>query len=183
MQPKFRLGWIRLLGHYEKGDVVFLHFFFPCLQRLSVAALLQTAGEQVRCSPVIKLEAGTCSWEHYHMPPTPKALQDILEELEASRVSRKRAWEILQEIRWVLKDTTGIELPPPARKAIDLEGRLVKDAVCKSLQERQKAIGDLIKAIREYRKLCDQPLTLRGSEYAHAVLELNKAIDWADNLL
>jgi hypothetical protein len=34
----------------------------------------------------------------------------------------------LQEIRWVLKDTAGIELPLPARKTIDLERRLVKPA-------------------------------------------------------
>jgi hypothetical protein len=58
---------------------------------------------------------------------TPKELQNLLDELEASRASRRRAWENLQEIRWVLKDTTGIELPPPARKTVDLEGRIVKD--------------------------------------------------------
>jgi hypothetical protein len=46
----------------------------------------------------------------------PKVLQDILDELEASRASRKRAWEVLQEIRWVLKDTTGIDLSAPARR-------------------------------------------------------------------
>ena len=55
-----------------------------------------------------------CSCEHYSISITPKALQDILDELEASRASRKRAWEVLQEIRWVLKDTTGIDLPAPA---------------------------------------------------------------------
>jgi hypothetical protein len=67
------------------------------------------------------------------MSITPKALQDILDELEASRASRKRAWEVLQEIRWVLKDTTGIDLPPPASKTIDLDGRLVKDGVRNAL--------------------------------------------------
>ena len=117
------------------------------------------------------------------MSITSKALQDILDELEASRASRKRAWEVLQEIRWVLKDTTGIDLLAPARKTIDLEGRLVKDGVRKALQERQKVLGDLVQAIREYRKLSDQPLTLRGSEYAHSVLELNKAIERAEGLL
>jgi hypothetical protein len=94
-----------------------------------------------------------CSCEHYNMQLTPKALQDILDELEASRASRKRAWEVLQEIRWVLKDTTGMDLPPPARKTIDLEGRLVKDGVGKPLKERQKVLRDLVQAIREYRKL------------------------------
>jgi hypothetical protein len=58
---------------------------------------------------------------------TPQELQDLLDELEASRASRKRAWENLQEIRWIMRDTVGIELPPPARKTIDLEGRIVKD--------------------------------------------------------
>ena len=67
------------------------------------------------------------------MSKTPKAIQNLLDELDASRQSRKRAWEILQEIRWVLKDVAGIEFPPPARKTIDFDGRLVKDAVRKSL--------------------------------------------------
>ena len=117
------------------------------------------------------------------MSMTPKALQDLLDELEASRASRKRAWAILQEIRWVLKDVGGMDLQPPARKTIDLEGRLVKDGVRKALKDRQNVLTDLIQAVREYRKLSDQPLTLRGSEYAHAVQELNKAIDRAEAFL
>jgi hypothetical protein len=117
------------------------------------------------------------------MERTPKAIQDLLDELEASRASRKRAWEILQEIRWVLKDTTGLELPPPARRTIDLEGRMVKDGVRRTLKVRQNALRELIQAIREYRKLADKPLTLQGSDYAHAVQVLNKAIDRAEILL
>jgi hypothetical protein len=33
------------------------------------------------------------------MELTPKAIQNMLDELQASRASRKRAWENLQEIR------------------------------------------------------------------------------------
>jgi hypothetical protein len=113
----------------------------------------------------------------------PKELQDLLDELKASRASRKRAWEILQEIRWVLKDVTGMELPPASRKTIDLEGRVVKEGVRKSLKDRQIILTDLIHAIHEYRKASEQPLTLRGSEYAHAVQKLNKLIDRAEALL
>jgi hypothetical protein len=40
----------------------------------------------------------------------PKDLQDLLEQIEASRSWRKCAWEKLAEIRWALKDTTGVEL-------------------------------------------------------------------------
>ena len=117
------------------------------------------------------------------MSITPKAIQDLLDELEASRASRKRAWEVLQEIRWVLKDTTGVTVSPPVKKTIDSEGRVVKDAVRKALQERQTALAGLMHAIREYRKLSDQPFTLRGSEYAQAVQELNKAIGRAQEIL
>jgi hypothetical protein len=88
----------------------------------------------------------------------PRAIQDLLDELEASRASRKRAWELLQEIRWVLKDSTGVELPAAARKTIDLEGRLVKDGIRKALKDRQKALTDLVHAIREYRRLVDERL-------------------------
>ena len=52
-----------------------------------------------------------------------------------------------------------------------------------ALKDRQTALTDLIDAIREYRKASEQPLTLRGSEYAHAVQELNKAIDRAEGFL
>jgi hypothetical protein len=83
----------------------------------------------------------------------------------------------------VLKDAAGIEIPPPVRKTIDLERRLVKDGVRKALNDRQSALTDLIHAIREYRKAGEQPLALRGSDYAHAVNELNKAIDRAQALL
>jgi molybdenum-dependent DNA-binding transcriptional regulator ModE len=56
--------------------------------------------------------------------------------------------------------------------------------VRKALNDRQSALTDLIHAIiREYRKAGEQPLTLRGSDYAHAVQELNKAIDRAEAFL
>src|ERR1700693_2515143 len=78
------------------------------------------------------------------MSMTPQELQDLLDELEASRASRKRAWENLQEIGWVLKDSAGIELEPPARKTIDLEGRIVKDGVRKTLRDQQLALAELV---------------------------------------
>jgi hypothetical protein len=118
------------------------------------------------------------------MELTPKAIQDLMDEVEASRASRKRAWENLQEIRWVLQDSAGMKLPLPTKKTIDLEGRVVKDGVRKAIADRQNALHELVHAINQYRKLSEsKPLTLQGSEYAHAVQELNKAIDRADGLL
>jgi len=41
------------------------------------------------------------------MSITPQAVQKLLDEFEKSRDSRKRAWDNLQEIRWVLRDAAG----------------------------------------------------------------------------
>jgi hypothetical protein len=60
---------------------------------------------------------------------------------------------------------------------------VVKEGVRKIVNDRQVALQNLVHAIGEFRKFTDQPLTLRGSDYAHAVQELNKAIDRATNLL
>jgi hypothetical protein len=110
----------------------------------------------------------------------PQELQNLLDEVEASRASRRRAWENLQELRWALKQICAIELPPPARKTIDLEGRLVKDGVKQALRDRQNALSELVGAVRLYRKLADRkPLTLQEDDYAQAVQRLNAAIDRA----
>jgi hypothetical protein len=114
----------------------------------------------------------------------PQELQNLLDELEASRASRRRAWENLQEMRWVLFEVCEIELPPPAKKTIDLEGRMVKDGIKKALQDRQDALGELVDAIRMYRKLADgKPMTLKSSDYLEAVDRLNAAVDHADGLV
>jgi hypothetical protein len=42
-----------------------------------------------------------------------------------------------------------------ARKTIDLEGRIVKDGVRKTVQDRKIALDGLLKAIREFRLLRD----------------------------
>jgi hypothetical protein len=118
------------------------------------------------------------------MSITPEALQELMNELEASRASRKRAWENLQEVRWVLKDAAGIELPPPPKKTIDAEGRLVKDGVRKALTQGRDALDRLVRAVRQFRALAEkQPLTLQGAEYAHAVQELKTALERAEDLL
>ena len=45
---------------------------------------------------------------------TPKAIQDLLDELETSKQSRLRAWNVLQRLRLVLSEPGNIAIPPPA---------------------------------------------------------------------
>ena len=60
----------------------------------------------------------------------------------------------------------------------------MKDGASKAVRDRQLALAELVHAIREYGRITNsKPLTLQGSDYAHAVQELNKAIDRACGLL
>ena len=79
---------------------------------------------------------------------TPQELQKLMDELEASRASRKRAWENLQ-------DSARLELPPPARKTIDLEGRIVKDGVKKAVRDQQLAFDRTGPPVKELNKAID----------------------------
>jgi hypothetical protein len=45
-----------------------------------------------------------------------------------------------------------MKLPPPAKKTIDLEGRLIKDGVRKAIKDRQNALHELLNAINQYPK-------------------------------
>jgi len=51
------------------------------------------------------------------------------------------------------------------------------------VNDRQLPLQNLFHEINEFRKFTDQPLTLRGSDYARAVQELNKAVDRANDLV
>jgi hypothetical protein len=117
---------------------------------------------------------GLCSFEHTDgVALDPKELQNLLDELAASRASRRSAWTILQELRAILKDVAGVELPPPAIKNISIEGRIVRDGVRKTLAQRKSVIEELVKAIKQYRQSQDH-------QSIHA---LNKALERAEEQL
>jgi hypothetical protein len=60
------------------------------------------------------------------MPITPKAIQDLLDELEASKQSRLRAWNVLQRLRLILSESGNVAIPPPAQKTFDAEGEVLE---------------------------------------------------------
>jgi putative SOS response-associated peptidase YedK len=73
------------------------------------------------------------------MSITPKAIQDLLDELEASKQSRLRAWNVLQRLRSVLSELGNIAIPPPAQKTFDAEGETLEHA----LKTKQKSLDAL----------------------------------------
>ena len=75
------------------------------------------------------------------MSITPKAIQDLLDELEASKQSRLRAWKALQRLRSVLSEVGNVAIPPPAQKTFDAEGEALEHAL--TTTEEEFAVGKL----------------------------------------
>ena len=73
------------------------------------------------------------------MSITPQELQKLLDELEAFQTLASARLGKPARDPLDLKDTAGMDLSPPARKTIDLEGRLVKDGVRRAVASSERA--------------------------------------------
>src|SRR5260370_37101320 len=115
------------------------------------------------------------------MSITPKAIQDLLDELEASKQSRLRAWNVLERLRLVLSEVGGVAIPPPAQKTFDAEGQILEHALTKSFRIRNEAIKSLCSSVRRFRDA-----TIKEEckpDYPHALQALWKALDRAEDLI
>src|ERR1700681_3528175 len=115
------------------------------------------------------------------MSITPKAIQDLLDELEASKQSRLRAWNVLQRLRLLLSELGNVAIPPPAQKTFDAEGEVLEHALTKSFRIRNEAIKILSSPVRRFRDA-----TIKEeckSDYPHALQALWKALDQAEDLI
>src|ERR1700737_2445977 len=115
------------------------------------------------------------------MPITPKAIQDLLDELEASKQSRLRAWSVLQRLRMVLSQLGSVAIPPPAQKTFDAEGEALEHALRKSFRLRNDAIKSLCSSVRRFRDATIKE-ECKG-DYPHALQALWKALDRAEDLI
>jgi hypothetical protein len=77
------------------------------------------------------------------MSITPKAIQDLLDELESSKQSRLRAWDVLQRFRLALSEVGNVQIPPPAQKTLDAKGEALEPALTKFFRIRDEAIKNL----------------------------------------
>jgi hypothetical protein len=57
---------------------------------------------------------------------TPKAIQDLLDELEASKQSRLRAWNALQRLGSVLSEMGNVAISAPSQKTFEAEGEILR---------------------------------------------------------
>jgi hypothetical protein len=81
----------------------------------------------------------------------PQAIQDLLDELESSKQSRLRAWNVLQGLRLLLSELGNVAIPPPAQKTFDAEGEVLEHALTKSFRIRNEATESLCSSVRRFR--------------------------------
>ena len=115
------------------------------------------------------------------MSITPKAIQDLLDELEASKQSRLRAWNALQRLRSALSEMANVAIPASAQKTFDAEGEILEHALTKSYRIRNEAIKSLCSSVRRFRDA-----TIKEEckpDYPHALQALWKALDRAEDLI
>jgi hypothetical protein len=91
-------------GRGSHEDVAWAGRHDPCLRR---------------CRPIGEFESAQMGIDPFRMRITPKAIQDLLDELEASKQSRLRAWETLQEIRRILTNLGNTKVKSPSTKTFD----------------------------------------------------------------
>ena len=105
------------------------------------------------------------------MSITPKAIQDLLDELEASKQSRLRAWNVLQRLRLVLSDLERRDAAT-GPETFDAEGEILEHALTKSFRIRNEAIKSLCSSVRRFRDA-----TIKEeckSDYPHALQAFGK---------
>jgi hypothetical protein len=102
------------------------------------------------------------------MSITPKAIQDLLDELEALKQSRLRAWKALQRLRPVLSEVGNVAIPAPAQMTFNAEGEILERALTKSFRIRNEAMKSLCSSVRRFR---DATIKEESKpDYPHAIV-------------
>ena len=110
---------------------------------------------------------------------TPQAIQDLLDELEASKQARLRAWAVLQRLRALLCDLGNVTIDPPPKKTFDTEGAILEQALKKCLFDRETVLKDLAGAA----KRVDKAAFGHQGDFGQAHQALLKALDRAADFI
>ena len=113
------------------------------------------------------------------MSITPKANQDLLDEVEASRQAWRRAWDVLQDPRAVLTNLGNVTIEVPSRKIFEAEGAILKQALSDRLRDQRASLAQLADTARQV----DKAAFGSTADFGPAHQALLKALDRAEVLL
>jgi hypothetical protein len=102
-----------------------------------------------------------------------------LDELEASKQERQRAWDVLQELRAVLTNLGNVTIEVPTHKTFEAEGVILKQALSDCLRDQKAALAQLTDAARNV----DKSAFGSTADFGPAHQTLLKALDRAESLL
>jgi hypothetical protein len=111
---------------------------------------------------------------------TPTAIQDLLDELEASKQSRSRAWNVLQRFRTVLSEVENVSIPPPAQKTFEAKGETLEHAL-RNLPSPKRCDENSLFLSPSLSRRYNQGGSKR--DYPQALQALWKALDRAEDLI
>jgi hypothetical protein len=115
------------------------------------------------------------------MSITPKAIQDLLDELEASKQSRLRAWNVLHRLRLVLSELGKRCHPSTSPEDVRCRGRSFGTRFDQILASPERGDQSLCSSVRRFRDA-----TIKEeckSDYPHALQALWKDLDRAEDLI
>jgi hypothetical protein len=100
----------------------------------------------------------------------------LLDELEASREARRRAWDVLQDFRAVLTNLGNVPIEVPSRKTFEAEGGILKQALSDYLRDQRAALAQLADAAKQV----DRAAFGSTVDFGPAHQALLKALDRAE---
>ena len=130
---------------------------------------------------VVILDRYSVLMNTYGVSISPKAIQDLLDELETSKQSPVTRLECLAAAPLgSFRDGERCH-PVPTQKTFEAEGEILEHALTKSLHLRNEAIKNLCSSVRRFRDA-----TIKEGcklDYPHALQALWKALDRAKDLI
>ena len=114
------------------------------------------------------------------MSLTPDAIRQLLDELEANRRSRKRAWATLQRLRKFL-EANGARISIPDDRNFETEGEAIESGPRRTVESRDMVMRSLIRAVYRFR---DATLVAEKKEdFGNALQNLYRELERAEDLV
>jgi hypothetical protein len=114
------------------------------------------------------------------MGVTPDGIRQLLDELEANRQSRKRAWATLQRLRKFL-EANGARIGTPDDRNFETEGEAIESGLRRTIEGRDTVMRSLIRAVYRFR---DATLIAEKKEdFGNALQNLYRELERAEDLV
>jgi hypothetical protein len=114
------------------------------------------------------------------MKVTPQAIQELFDELEASRQARRRAWEVLQRLPAILVKCGRVRIATPEKNSFETEGALLEKAITKCINDRAAVLKRLADAARRVDKAAFGDQSNFGPAHQALLKVLDEAAEYMD---